>query len=67
MEIETGNGTFLGVSPRQMSDAGTGDDDTASGNTRRKWFFKADKNIFSKIFHDPVYWAPHLTPCQLKT
>ena len=32
VEIETKNGTFLGMSPRLMSDNGQGDDDVIEGN-----------------------------------
>ena len=32
VEIETNNGTFLGMSPRPMEDDGNGDDDMISGN-----------------------------------
>ena len=31
VEIETDNGTYLGMSPRAMSDDGAGDDDIMAG------------------------------------
>ena len=36
VEIQTGNGTYLGMSPRRMLDEGTGDDDMETGERRRK-------------------------------
>ena len=51
IEIETGNGTFLGVSPRRMSDAGTGDDDMMSGKTGDgNSFLKPTKIFLAKYF-----------------
>ena len=61
VEILTGNGTFLGMSPRRMSDAGTGDGDVESGNIKRKYLvFKAEQ-FLAQIFHAPVLIERHFS------
>ena len=63
VEIETNNGTFLGMSPRPMEDDGNGDDDMISGNrfviSRSRQDGRCQMSNISSITN--LYWLPQFT------